>query len=34
MLIIGVTVGLFCLGSGLITLMEVLASRGTLRRRF
>ena len=34
MLIIGVTLGLFTLGSGLITLIEMLASRSTVRRRF
>jgi len=34
MLIIGVTAGLFILGSGLLTLIELLASRNTVRRRF
>lgn len=33
MLIIGVTLGLFSLGSGLLTLIEVLATRSTMRRR-
>jgi hypothetical protein len=34
MLIIGVTLGLFTLGSGLITLTETLIRRNTIRRRF
>jgi len=33
MLIIGVTLGLFTLGSGVITLIELLTRRGALRRR-
>lgn len=34
MLIIGVTLGLFVLGSGLIELTELLARRSAVRRRF
>lgn len=33
MLIIGVTLGLFGLGSGVITLTELLERRGPIRRR-
>lgn len=34
MLIIGVTLGLFSLGSGLLTLTEMLEKRSAVRRRF
>lgn len=34
MLIIGVTLGLFTFGSGVITLIELLANRSAVRRRF
>jgi hypothetical protein len=34
MLIIGVTLGLFSLGSGLLALVDFLASRSAVRRRF
>gem|GEM_PF-1695090 len=34
MLIIGVTLGLFTLGSAVITLIELLAKRSGMRRRF
>ncbi len=34
MLIIGVTLGLFTLGSGVITLIELLVRRSAMRRRF
>jgi hypothetical protein len=34
MLIIGVTLGLFTLGSGVITFIELLDRRSAVRRRF
>ncbi len=34
MLIIGVTLGLFTLGNGLIALTEFLSTRSAVRRRF